>query len=158
TWTQNWVVDCRGVGSGQAALKYLAPYIFRVALSNNRIERLTEEKVTFRYTEASTGQTKHCTLGVDTFIGRFLQHVLPKGFVKVRYYGLSRVGNRDLLDLARSVVTLSATMKTAPTPAPARLDVPAKPLVLRCPSCGQPMQLVQTLAQQSRAPPLDRAN
>jgi hypothetical protein len=66
-------VDCRGVGSGQAALKYLAPYIFRVALSNNRIERLADEKVTFRYTEAATGRTKHCTLPVDTFIGRFLQ-------------------------------------------------------------------------------------
>src|SRR5262249_54024075 len=55
SWTQSWVVDCRPVGSGQAALKYLAPYIFPVALSNNRIERLADEMVTFRYTEAASG-------------------------------------------------------------------------------------------------------
>jgi hypothetical protein len=56
SWTQSWVVDCRGVGSGQAALKYLAPYIFRVALSNNRIEKLADDDVTFRYTEAKSGR------------------------------------------------------------------------------------------------------
>src|SRR5215216_2627972 len=97
TWAQNWVVDCRGVGSGQAALKYLAPYIFRVALSNNRIERLAEEKVTFRYTEAKSGRVKHCTLEANAFIARFLAHVLPTGVVSVRYYGLLRLGNRRLL-------------------------------------------------------------
>ena len=84
TWQQAWVVDCRRVGSGAAALKYLAPYIFRVALSNNRIERLADDQVTFRYIEAATGRTKHCMLPADTFIRRFLEHVVPKGFVKVR--------------------------------------------------------------------------
>jgi putative transposase/transposase-like zinc-binding protein len=152
-WTQPWVVDCRPVGSGQAALKYLAPYIFRVALSNNRIERLEDEKVTFRYTEAATGRTKHCTLPVDTFIGRFLQHVLPKGFVKVRYYGLLRVGNRALLAQARKLLAPPTPASTAPPPGPAPQHAPATPVVLRCPSCGQPMQLVQLLARQSRAPP-----
>jgi hypothetical protein len=153
TWQQTWVVDCRSVGSGQAALKYLAPYIFRVALSNNRIERLADEKVTFRYIEAATGRTKHCTLGVHAFIGRFLQHVLPKGFVKVRYYGLFRVGNRRLLAQARALLAATRSSETAPTPAPAPPDVPGKPDVLRCPSCGQPMQMVQLIPQRSRAPP-----
>jgi hypothetical protein len=153
TWAQPWVVDCRRVGSGQAALKYLAPYIFRVALSNNRIEGLADEKVTFRYTEAASGRTKHCTLPVDTFIGRFLQHVLPKGFVKVRYYGLLRVGNRRLLSVARAELAAPATMETAPVPAPTPLEMPAGSVVLRCPTCGQPMRLVQTIVQQSRAPP-----
>jgi hypothetical protein len=55
SWTQSWVVDCRAVGSGHAALKYLAPDIFRVALSNNWIERMADDQVTFRYTEAATG-------------------------------------------------------------------------------------------------------
>jgi hypothetical protein len=141
------------VGSGQAALKYLTPYIFRVALSNNRIERLADEKVTFRYTEATTGRTKRCTLPVDTFIGRFLQHVLPKGFVKVRYYGLLRVSNRGLLDLVRAVLAPPATMETVLAGAPASLSVQATPTVLRCPMCGHPMQLVQTIPHQSRAPP-----
>jgi Putative transposase/Transposase zinc-binding domain len=158
TWTQPWVVDCRGVGSGQAALKYLAPYIFRVALSNNRIERLADDQVTFRYMEAATGRLKRCTLQVDTFIRRFLQHVLPKGFVKVRYYGLLRVSNRRLLGQARAVLASPATMKTALAIAPASLDVPPMPAALRCPMCGQPMQLVQSIPHQSRAPPASRSD
>jgi len=83
------VVDCRPVGTARAALKYLAPYIFRVALSNNRIVRVADGQVTFRYTVGDTGQTAYCTLPVQEFLRRFLQHILPKGFVvdfAVRYY------------------------------------------------------------------------
>jgi len=87
-WAKSWVVDCRPVGSGVSALKYLAPYIFRIALSNNRIEQVTNGEVTFRYTEGKTGTHKRARLSVDSFIGRFLAHVLPFAFVKVRSYGL----------------------------------------------------------------------
>jgi hypothetical protein len=69
-WSKAWVVDCRPVGSGTSALKYLAPYIFRIALSNNRIERVANDKVTFRYTDGKTGQKKRETLGFDAFISR----------------------------------------------------------------------------------------
>ncbi|NJK32904.1 MAG: hypothetical protein HC927_11135 [Deltaproteobacteria bacterium] len=105
-WKQSWVVDCRPVGSGATALKYLAPYIFRIALSNNRIERLANDEVTFRYTDGKTGQKKRSTLPVDAFISRFLAHVLPKGFVKVRYYGLLCPAKRQWLKQARSILTL----------------------------------------------------
>jgi hypothetical protein len=105
-WQQDWVVHCQPVGNGRAALKYLAPYVFRVALSNNRIVKLADGHVTFRYTASATGETKFCTLPVFQFMHRFLQHVLPKGFVKVRYYGLFSAGNRQLLALAwRSLLT-----------------------------------------------------
>jgi hypothetical protein len=144
-WRKPWVVDCRPVGSGAAALKYLAPYIFRIALSNNRIERLANDKVTFRYTDGKTGETKRATLAVDEFIGRYLAHVLPKGFVKVRYYGLLRVGKRQLLAQARNAVAL----RQGKVPAPLTIEQGAAPAVrpdvTRCPGCGQPMQLVQTL-------------
>jgi hypothetical protein len=153
TWTQAWVVDCRSVGSGQAALKYLAPYIFRVALSNNRIERLADDQVTFRYTERATGQTKRCTLGVKAFIGRFLQHVLPRGFVKVRYYGLFRLGNRQILAQARTVLAATPPAETARPADAAPVVAPSAPAVFSCPTCGQPMQLVQTIPRRSRAPP-----
>jgi Putative transposase/Transposase zinc-binding domain len=153
TWTQSWVVDCRSVGSGQTALKYLAPYIFRVALSNNRIERLADEKVTFRYIERATGQTKRCTLPVNTFIGRFLQHILPRGFVKVRYYGLFRLGNRQVLAQARTELAPAPPAETARSVAAAPVLRPVPPAVLCCPTCGQPMQLVQTIPRRSRAPP-----
>jgi hypothetical protein len=146
-WTKSWVVDCRPVGSGVRALKYLAPYIFRIALSNNRIEQVVNDVVTFRYTEGKTGAQKQATLPVDTFIGRFLAHVLPKGFVKVGYYGLLAVGKRRLLAEVRSILALrQAVIGQLPAaPAPALLVATPERAVDRCPSCGQPMQVVQTL-------------
>jgi hypothetical protein len=146
-WAKPWVVDCRPVGSGTSALKYLALYIFRIALSNNRIEQVANDTVTFRYTEGKTGAQKRATLPVNTFIGRFLGHVLPKGFVKVRYYGLLHPSNRQLLAEARSLLTLRQAVPLLPrtAAAPEPLVAPAEADVRRCPSCGQPMQLVHTL-------------
>jgi Putative transposase/Transposase zinc-binding domain len=144
-WAKSWVVDCRPVGSGASALKYLAPYIFRIALSNNRIERLANNAVTFRYIEGKTGAHKRATLPIDTFIGRFLAHVLPKGFVKVRYYGLLAVGKRRLLAEVRSVLALRQAAAPPLPVTPALEPLVAVPDVRRCPSCGQPMQLVQVL-------------
>ena len=92
-WTQEWVVHCEPVGDGQAALKYLAPYIHRVAISNRRLlafdnrGSMESSQVTFQYRASDTGQLKKCTLSVEQFFQRFLQHVLPHAFVKVRYYG-----------------------------------------------------------------------
>jgi len=153
TWTQPWVVDCRSVGSGGAALKYLAPYVFRVALSNNRIISVQDDHVTFRYRDGETRQLRTCTLPVFAFIGRFLQHVLPKGFVKVRYYGLFRVGNRAVLERARVELSPTVTAETVTVVVPAPAAQPATPVMLRCPTCGQPMQVVQVFPRQSRAPP-----
>jgi len=144
-WAKSWVVDCRPVGSGVSALKYLAPYIFRIALSNNRIEQVANGEVTFRYTEGKTGTQKRARLSVDRFIGRFLAHVLPKGFVKVRYYGLLHPSQRQLLTEARSLLTLR---QAAASPAPAILAselLVTVPDVGHCPVCGQLMQLVQRL-------------
>jgi hypothetical protein len=146
-WAKSWVVDCRPVGNGASALKYLAPYIFRIALSNNRIEQVANDTVTFRYTEGKTGAHKRATLPIDIFIGRFLTHVLPKGFVKVRYYGLLSVGKRHLLQEVRSILALRQAVPPPPhtAAAPEPLVAPPEADVRRCPSCGQPMQLVQTL-------------
>ncbi len=147
-WRQDWVVHCQSVGSGQAALKYLAPYIFRVALSNRRILKAENGQVTFSYKDGHSGQSNRCTLSAEEFIRRFLQHVLPKGFVKVRYYGLFSPGNRHLLQQVRQLLDMP------PTPAG---DEPAQdasiPPVLCCPRCGQTMHRVQTLRPRSRCPP-----
>ncbi len=91
------MVHCQPVGKGLGALKYLAPYIFRVAISNNRILKLADGKVTFRYRTTDTGKLETCTLPTEEFIRRFSQHVLPKGFVKVRYYGFLASGCRQQL-------------------------------------------------------------
>jgi Putative transposase/Transposase zinc-binding domain len=141
-WQQEWVVHCEAVGSGLNALKYLAPYIFRVAISNNRILKLAGDRVTFRYRDTETGAEKCCSLSAEEFIHRFLQHVLPKGFVKVRYYGFFAATYRSRLGslqqhLGSALTSPPATSpETAPTPAPRQL---------LCPQCGQPMLCQQTL-------------
>lgn len=86
-WAIDWVVDCKAVGTPEASLKYLAPYIFRVAISDNRIVAVKNRKVTFRYRKTGSRRMRKVTLEVMDFISRFLQHVLPAGFMKVRHYG-----------------------------------------------------------------------
>ena len=86
-WTQDWVVYSQPVGTGEPAFRYLAPYIFRVAISNNRMLRLVDGQVTFQYKDSATDQVRTCTVTAEEFIRRFLQHLLPDRFIKVRYYG-----------------------------------------------------------------------
>jgi len=86
-WQTDWVVNCQALGSSEASLKYLAPYVFRVAISNNRIISIENRTVSFRYRKSGSHRWRTLALEVLEFIRRFLQHVLPTGFMKVRYYG-----------------------------------------------------------------------
>ena len=143
-WEQEWVVHCQPVGNGVGALKYLAPYIFRVAISNNRILKLSNGKVTFRYRASDTGKLRTCTLSAEEFIRRFLQHVLPRGFVKVRYYGFLGSGLRARLaavhqQLSRSPITSAGTGTTLST-SPKLGEKPSTGPVVYCPSCGRVMR------------------
>ena len=155
-WTQDWVVHCKPVGAGLTALKYLAPYIFRVAISNRRLVKLENDQVTFCYQSSQTGQTQPCTLSAEAFLHRFLQHVLPKGFVKVRYYGLfSRATPQRLAALRQQLQQQSAETVEPPVPRP-----PASPAPhpgaddgVRCPVCGQAMQVQSSLPPTARCPP-----
>jgi ribosomal protein L37AE/L43A len=156
TWSTPWVVDCRAVGSGQAALKYLAPYIFRVALSNQRIVGVANDQVTFRYRVGDTKKMKTCTLPAEQFIGRFLQHVLPKGFVKVRYFGLFSPGKRQLLARVRGLLVLAQAAGPPPSVAqvaPGAAAAQHEPFTYLCPACGVRMERTQVLMPTSRSPP-----
>jgi putative transposase/transposase-like zinc-binding protein len=146
-WQQEWVVHCESVGSGLNALKYLAPYIFRVAISNNRILKLEGDRVTFRYRDTETGAEKRCSLGAEEFIHRFLQHVLPKGFVKVRYYGFFAPTLRARLTALRHGLLPTADLNTShPTSTDPSPSSPAlQPHPILCPHCGQPMLFFHTL-------------
>ena len=159
TWTQDWVVHCEPAGSGQAVLKYLAPYIFRVALSNNRLLKLHQGQVTFRYQDGHTKTHKVTTLPAQEFIRRFLQHVLPHRFLKLRYYGFFRSQQRPQLQqlkawlsatpaLADPLPDLAQNQNTSSQPEP-------RPKAIRCPRCGLPMQLLEQLPRQklSSGPP-----
>jgi hypothetical protein len=146
-WSQDWVVHCQPVGNGLGALKYLAPYIFRVALTNRRILKLDDGKVTFAYKDSSSGETRSCSLRVVEFIRRFLQHVLPKGFVKVRYFGFFSSGKRQILSMIRRLLGRFHEAKISKNNShPNRHD-------LRCPKCGCLMRWLQPLKPQSRPPP-----
>ena len=135
------------------AFRYLAPYIFRVAISNNRILTLEDGHVTFQYKASATDQIQSATVPAQEFIRRFLQHVLPDRFINVRYDGFLSPGNRHVLHRAREVLgartvptTTRAQHAAGKAPTEAR-DAP------RCPTCGSILLLVETLRRSSRWPP-----
>src|SRR5438552_326129 len=113
---------------------------------NNWLCKLENGNVTFSYKESASEQLKHCTVTAAEFIRRFLQHVLPHRFIKVRYYGLLSPAHRQLLQKARQL--LSASTK------PKRADLKTtKPLaLLSCPLCRGPLTLLGLLAPRGRAP------
>jgi len=155
TWQIDWVVHCKSVGDGKLALRYLAPYIFRVAISNNRILKIDKDKVTFRYRQSDTGQTRFSTLTAEEFLRRFLQHILPKEFVKVRYYGLFSPARRYLLPLLHLWLDGSAAATPFEDNAEVRDSAAPLPLVadVVCPNCGQVMHCLRKLRPRSRCPP-----
>ncbi len=149
-WNKAWVVHGQTVGTGEAALKYLAPYIFQVALSNRRIVKVENDQVSFWYSDRKSKKRRYCTLPAEEFIRRFLQHVLPKGFVKVRYYGLFSPSYRPVLHQLR-LWLLCPELATAAPACPVSQSAPH----CRCPTCAQPMQHIQTLKpHRSRPPPI----
>jgi hypothetical protein len=160
-WKKGWNVHVQRIGSGEHAALYLSRYVYRVALTNERIERFHEGRVTFRYLDARSGRTRRITLPALDFIARFLQHVLPRGFVKVRAYGLLSPGLREDLDRARALLegarrrdaedregragaedAALALAEAAPAAAPRR-----------CPACGTGRLVLVGPLPRSRAPP-----
>lgn len=141
-WEKDWVVHGEPVGRGAHALHYLAPDIFRVAISNNRLLTLEDGQVTFPYQDSQTRAIKVCTVTAEAFIRRFLQHVLPDHFVKVRYYGLFSPGNRDARQKTRQLWGVERRTRHPEGSAP---DSPPKEPAIRCPTCASVMQLIETL-------------
>lgn len=114
-WRKPWILHVTAWGNGeQAVLDYLARYVFRVALTNARIVGLDDETVTIRYNERKTGRSRTCRLSGDEFMRRFLQHVLPRGFHKVRYSGLWHPAQRDNAARVRQMLQLQAPPKPDP--------------------------------------------
>lgn len=156
-WSKPWVLHCQHAGDGEKVLEYLARYVFRVAITNSRIEAIEETGITFRARDRRSGEVTHCTLPPLLFLARFLQHVLPKGFVKVRSYGLLAPRNRCRLDLLRALLEPPATKSQPPSPAAVShlSSVPITPPhpLHRCPVCQVGlMRLVQHLPPR-RGPP-----
>jgi len=158
TWKKNWVVHSKPVGSGTHAFKYLAPYIFRVAISNRHILKLENGMVTFQYKESDTGKLKIQTIPAEEFIRRFLQHVLPDRFIKVRYYGIWSPNNRHLLNKAKALLGGTASCSRTTCSRTTQKDEPAanfsnESRSFCCPKCGTVMVMVEGLQPKKRRPP-----
>ncbi len=111
-WEKAWVVHCQTAGRGLEVIKYIAPYVYRIAITNSRIVKVVGRTITFICRNRQTNQWQECSLDALEFIRRFLQHVLPDGFVKIRYYGFLAPGNRDQLKLIKQLLPHSAPPPT----------------------------------------------
>jgi Putative transposase/Transposase zinc-binding domain len=132
-YAKDWVVYAKPpFGGPEQVLKYLARYTHRVAISNRRLVKLDAGAVTFRMKDyAEEGKEKHLTLSADEFLRRFVQHVLPKGFMKIRHYGLLANRQREMrLRLARRLLLPALALAPASS---SRIE-PAEQA--RCPACG----------------------
>ena len=105
-WTKTFVVDIQPVGDGRAVLKYLAPYVHRVAISDSRIVACDESSVTYSYTPSGTKQTKTRTVPGIEFVRGFVQHTLPPRFQKIRHYGWMSSNSEVGLDEVKWLVWL----------------------------------------------------
>jgi len=112
TWKREWCSFCKHYGRGKrAVLDYLARYAFRIAITNTRIVAMDDIHVTFKYQQRETGEWKLCRLAGIEFLRRFLMHVLPKGFHKLRYYGLWHHSKRHLQERARLLLSLLGRLR-----------------------------------------------
>jgi Putative transposase/Transposase zinc-binding domain len=156
-----WVVYAKQPFAGPAAvLAYLSRYTHRVAISNSRLLAMNERGVTFRWKDyRAKGKTRHkaMTLSPEEFMRRFLLHVLPSGFHRIRHYGLLSNGSRKLsLAAARQLLGVHANATAAIADEASANDEPdSKPPTFVCRHCGRPMVIVLLLAPACsiRAPP-----
>ena len=115
-----WVTHCQPAGDGERVLDYLGRYVHRIAITNRRLEHFADGKVTFTFRDRKTKRIERCTVSDEEFIRRFLQHVLPQGFTKVRYYGIFSASSSAQREHARAILTLAAANASTQKPAVAQ--------------------------------------
>ena len=140
-WRQQWVVDVQPAGTGQTALKYLAAYVNHTALGSQRILNADDGQVTFKYKDSGDQQWRTLRLDALEFLRRFLQHVLPKGFQRIRHFGWLAPAAK-----ARWERILALLDYTPTVPA---LTISLVPL---CPRCQKPMRLLALLPRPPPSP------
>ena len=159
-WHRRWTVHVQQIGRGDHALHYLARYVFHVALTNARLKRFAHEQVTFTYTHARSQETRRLTLPVDTFLDRFLQHVLPRGLTKIRYFGLLSPSAKAKRERARELLAQHAATIAAPITTARASDTDASllrpatvPTARRCGICHRGHLHLIEQVHRPRSPP-----
>ncbi len=150
---KDWVVYSKPpFGGPEYVLQYLGRYTHRVAISNHRLVSLAEGNVTFRWRDsAHNNEQKLLTLSLDEFLRRFLLHLLPKGFVRIRNFGFLANRKRAI------TVPLCLSLLGSPTEATHEASAHSPCDLWRCPNCGGPMRVIQRFTAadiQLRSPPL----
>ena len=157
-YVQRWVVYCKPpFGGPDQALRYLGAYTHRVAISNHRLVSLIDDKVTFRWRDSAHKNKKRLlTLPVDEFLRRFLLHVLPRGFIRIRHFGfLASRRRRALIPLCKQLLSVATTDIPQALPAPSGVLCQTGTL-WHCPICDGPMVLIERLTPAQiklRSPP-----
>ena len=153
-WQRHWNVDSRAAGSGENALRYLSRYVFKTATSNRQVQLLPDGQVRWHYRESKTGQPATAQFEPLEFLRRFLQHILPRGFARVRTFGWFHPAAKVRANRVRALLRQPPVLTTAeaqawhpppaaavaPPPDPARA-IGWAPL---CPRCQKPMRLTAT--------------
>ena len=154
-WRKEWVVHYKPAVQGtHTVLNYLARYIYRVAITNSRILSAENGKATFRYRGAGTTGTKTMTVRAEEFIRRFLQHVLPAGVHKVRYYGLWSSSKRKHLRKMQQISTQPGNDQQGRLEEDMDVEVPPPSEARQCPYCQRGTLIwIGRLPRQGRAPP-----
>ena len=154
-WTQRWVVHSAAVGSGQKALSYLSRYVFKTATGNRHLQLLPNGRLRWPFRQSATGAWRHIELQPFEFLRRFLQHVLPASFHRVRRFGWWHPGARAKLKRVRALLKLPPLLSPAEqaawapparnpqySPGAAPQAEVLKSAPLRCPHCGSKLVMI----------------
>jgi hypothetical protein len=165
-WRQRWVTHCQPVGNGAHALRYLSRYVFKTATGNRTVHVLPDGRLGWPYRDRTTGQRRTLPLQPRELIRRFLQHVLPAGFHRVRRFGWLHPAGRKNLNRVRALLDqqplltpaeqtawlpedlLEPGLGSAPAPPPAPISLPRL-----CPDCQTPLRRVGSWPRGGLAPP-----
>jgi hypothetical protein len=148
-----WVVDCKGVGTGEKALVYLGRYLYRGVIQEKDILRCENGQVTYRWRDSKTKKQAQRTVSAVEFLRLVLQHVLPKGFRRARNYGFLHPNSKRLIALLRLLVFRPCAK--APSESATATQTQRPGLICRC--CGAAMAIVRRRILPVITPPT-RAN
>lgn len=130
-YPRKWVVKCHAVGHGEPALKYLSRYLYRGVIAEKQIVDEHDGQVTFRYRESGRGEIRYRTLPGAEFLWLVIQHVLPKGFRRVRDVGILHGKARRWLQLVQRILSVTLSPST-----------PRERPCIACPQCQLPMRAI----------------
>ncbi len=147
-YDKEFITNSQPVGKGDKALEYLSNYVYRIAISNNRIVKYQNGKVTFKYKPSGSNNYKYQTVTAIEFMRRFLQHVLPSGFQKIRYFGFLSSAGKNIFEKVQKYFEI----KTNESILPEKSAFQKRERNI-CPHCKSKMLHLASILRKPRAPP-----